>query len=116
MIWNEIRNHLRERLPTIIDFILFVAAMAMIATVLLGLVWLYVEYGMFLFWVGVVAVCLAAILNERRRPIYTASGGWPELFGDSQPSLPPPGNQALPPPAAPQIGRSRRLALQELKK
>jgi hypothetical protein len=23
MFWNEIRNHIRERLPTIVDFILF---------------------------------------------------------------------------------------------
>jgi hypothetical protein len=116
MIWNEIRNHLRERLPAIIDFLLYTAAMAMVAAVLLGLTWLYVEYGMFVFWAGVGIIIICAILNERRRPIYTASGGWPELFGDSQPSLPPPGKRALPAPAAPQIGRSRRPALPGPKK
>jgi hypothetical protein len=116
MLWNVIRNHLRERLPTIIDFILFVAAMAMIATVLLGLVWLYVEYGMFLFLMGAGVIIICAILNERRRPVYTGNGGWPEPFGDNQPSLPPPGKRALPPPAAPPIGRSRRPALPGAKK
>jgi hypothetical protein len=116
MFWNEIRNHLRERLPAIIDFILFVAAMAMIATVLLGLVWLYVDYGMFLFCVGAGVIIICAILNERRRPVYMGSEGWPDVFGDGQPSLPPPGKPALPPPATPQIGRSRRPALPGPKK
>jgi hypothetical protein len=49
MFWNEIRNHIRERLPAIVDFILFGMALTMIALVLLGLLWLYVEYGMALF-------------------------------------------------------------------
>jgi hypothetical protein len=93
-MWNEIRNHLRERLPAIINFLLYIAAMAMVAAVLLGLVALYVEYGMAVFWMGVVVICLAAILNERRRPMYTGSEGLPELFGGSHPSLPPPGKQA----------------------
>jgi hypothetical protein len=115
-IWNDIRDHLRKRLPAIIDFLLYIVFMATVAAVLLGLTWLYVEYGMLLFCMGTGAVIFCAILNERRRPLYMGSGGWPEPFGDNQPSLPPPGKNALPPPAAPQIGRSRRPALPGPKK
>jgi hypothetical protein len=116
MFWNTIRNHIHYRLPSIIDFVLFVAALTIITALLLGLVALYVEYGMFVFWLGVGAICLAAILSERRRHLYTSSGGPPERFGDSRPSLPPPGKRALPPPAAPQISQARRPALPGPKK
>jgi hypothetical protein len=111
MIWNEIRNHLRDRLPAILDFALYIAAMTMIATVLLGLTWLYVEHGMFVFCVGAGVIIICAILNERRRPLYTDGGGLPEIFGGSQPSLPPAGKGALPAPGARQIGRAQRPAL-----
>jgi hypothetical protein len=113
MFWNAIRNHIHYRLPGIIDFLLFAAAMTFVAAVLLGLVALYVEYGMFLFWVGVGAVCLAAILSERRRPVYTGGGGPWEAFGSSGPA---PGKNALPPPGARQIGQVRRRELPGPKK
>jgi hypothetical protein len=116
MLWNAIRNHIHYRLPGIMDFVLFVAAMTMVAAVLLGLVAVYVEYGMFVFWAGVGIIIICAILNERRRPIYTATGGWPELFGDSQPSLPPPGKPALPAPGPRQLGQAQRRALPGPKK
>jgi hypothetical protein len=106
MLWNAIRNHIHARLPAIIDFLLFAAAMTMVAAVLLGLVALYVEYGMFLFWVGVGFIIICAILSERRRQLYTSSGSPPERFGDSRPSLPPPGKRALPAPSTPRISRS----------
>jgi hypothetical protein len=109
MFWNEIRDHIRERLPAIIDFILFGAALTMIAAVLLGLAWLYVEYGTALFWLGVVSVCLAGLLSGRRAPVYFDDGGGPSVLGgDNQPRLPPPGT--------PQIGRSQRPALPGPKK
>jgi hypothetical protein len=108
MLWNAIRNHIHYRLPGIIDFVLFVAAMTMIAAVLLGLVAVYVTYGIAVFGVAVAILCIIGFLSERRSPVYSG-------HGDDAP-LPPPGNQALPPPAAPQIGRSRRLALPEPKK
>jgi hypothetical protein len=41
MFWNEIPDHIRERLPAIVDFILFGMALTIIAVVLLGLTWLY---------------------------------------------------------------------------
>jgi hypothetical protein len=111
MIWNEIRDHLRERLPAIIDLVLYIVFMAMVMAVLLGVVWLYVEYGMFLFLVGVGIIIICGILNERRGTVYTGSEGWPGVFGDGQPSLPPPGKNALPGPGPAQIGRSQRPAL-----
>jgi hypothetical protein len=112
MFWNEIRNHLRERLPAIIDFVLYIAAMTMVATVLLGLVWLYVEYGMVLFLMGTGVVIICAILNERRRPIYFGDGSEFSLdLGGNTPKLPPPGQQALPPPGTRQIGQAQRRAL-----
>jgi hypothetical protein len=106
MFWNEIRNHIRERLPAIVDFILFGMALTMIAVVLLGLSWLYVEYGMALFWLGVVSVCGIGLLSGRRAPVYLAEDD--SRLWDDKATLLPPGRQALPPPAAPQIGRSRR--------
>ena len=106
MFWNEIRNHIRERLPAIVDFILFGMATTMIAVVLLGLSWLYVEYGMVIFWVGVVSVCLLGLLSGRRAPVYLAEDDF--RLWDDKPSLPPPGKQALPPPGTQQIGRSNQ--------
>jgi hypothetical protein len=104
MFWNEIRNHIRERLPAIVDFILFGMALTMIAVVLLGLSWLYVEYGMALFWLGVVSVCGIGLLSGRRAPVYLAEDD--SRLWDDKPSLPPPGKQALPLPGTPQIGRA----------
>jgi hypothetical protein len=106
MIWNEVRDHIRERLPAIVDFVLFAAAMTMVATVLLGLTWLYIEYGMFVFWAGVGIIVICAILNERRRPVYFGDGGDPFVLGGDKPSLPPPGKRALPAPSTPRISRS----------
>jgi hypothetical protein len=108
MIWNEIRNHLRERLPAIVDFILYIAAMTMIAAVLLGLSWLYVEYGMALFLVGAGLICLVGLLGERRRPVYFE--GEPLRLGGNTPVLPPPGEQALPARGPRQIGRATSTA------
>jgi hypothetical protein len=116
MLWNVIRNHIHYRLPGIIDFVLFVAAMTMVATVLFGLVWLYVEYGMFLFCVGAGVIIICAILNERRRPVYFGDGGDPFVLGGDKPSLPPPAKQALPPPGPRQIGQAQRRALPGPKK
>jgi hypothetical protein len=104
MFWNEIRNHIRERLPAIVDFILFGMALTMIAVVLLGLSSLYVEYGMALFWLGVVSVCGIGLLSGRRAPVYLAEDD--SRLWDDKPSLPPPGKQALPLPGTPQIGRA----------
>jgi hypothetical protein len=105
MFWNEIRDHIRERLPAIVDFILFGMALTMIASVLLGLAWLYVEYGGALFGVAVVLVCLLGLLSGRRAPVYSDNGEPFILGGDSQP---PPGKQALPSSSTPQIGRSNQ--------
>ena len=93
MFWNEIRNHIRERLPAIVDFILF---------------------GMALFWLGVVSVCGIGLLSGRRAPVYLAEDD--SRLWDDKATLLPPGRQALPPAAAPQIGRSRRPALPDPKK
>jgi hypothetical protein len=106
MFWNEIRNHIRERLPAIVDFILFGMALTMIAVVLLGLSWLYVEYGMVIFLVGVVSVCFLGLLSGRRAPVYLAEDDF--RLWDDKPMLPSPGKQALPPPGPPQIGRSNQ--------
>jgi hypothetical protein len=106
MFWNEIRGHIRERLPAIVDFILFGMALTIIAVVLLGLAWLYVEYGMVIFWVGVVSVCAIGLLSGRRAPVYMAEHDF--RLWDDKPSLPPPGKRVLPSPGTPQIGRSNQ--------
>jgi hypothetical protein len=103
MIWNEIRTQFLERLPKIIDFVLFGMVMTALAAVLLGLAWLYVQYGMALFVVGVALVFLPGLLSERRRPIHF-EGGPIVLSGD--PALPPPGKRSLPAPGLGQLGRS----------
>jgi hypothetical protein len=101
-MWNEIRNEIIKRIPTIVDFILYAMAMTTIAAVLLGLVAVYVEYGMAVFAVAGGAFCLLGIWSERRAPVYFNDGG----------GFKPPGSesqQALPPPAKqPQIGRASR--------
>jgi hypothetical protein len=98
MLWNAIRNHIHYRLPGIIDFVLFVAAMTMIAAVLLGLVAIYVEYGLAVFGVAVAIFCVISFLAERRSPVYYERG--------SDKLMLPPGKQALPQPGPPQIGRA----------
>jgi hypothetical protein len=97
MFWNEIRDHIRERLPAIVDFVLFGMAMTMIAVVLLGLSWLYVEYGMALFWLGVAFVCGIGLLSVRRTPVY---------FGEAD-DWQPTGKPSLPPLGTKQIGTSK---------
>jgi hypothetical protein len=106
MFWNEIRHHIRERLPAIVDFVLFAMALTVIAVVLLGLSWLYVEYGGALFGVAVALFCLLGLLSGLRAPVYSDHGKVFRLGGD--PKLPPPGKQALPPPGKSQIGRSNQ--------
>ena len=106
MFWNQIRDHIRERLPAIVDFVLFAMALTVIALVLLGLSWLYVEYGGALFGVAVALVCLLSLLSGLRAPVYSDDGKVFRLGGDLQ--LPPPGKQALPPPGKSQIGGSNQ--------
>lgn len=49
----------------------FTAYVVICAMVLLGLVALYINYGMLMLWLGVAIICALAFLNERkRRPIY----------------------------------------------
>jgi hypothetical protein len=116
MFWNEIRDHIRERLPAVVDFILFGMALTMIAVVLLGLSWLYVEYGGALFGVAIALVCILGLWRERRAPIYFDEGG-PLVLGGDKPALPPPGKKALSAPAVPQVARSsQRPALPGPKK
>jgi hypothetical protein len=60
-----------------------------ITAVLLGLTWLYVNYGMALFLVAAVLIWLAGLSAKRRTDCAFSS-------------------DALPPPGAPRIGRSSR--------
>jgi hypothetical protein len=106
-LWNEIRDHIRERLPAIVDFLLFAMVITTTAAVLLGLTWLYVNYGLALFVVAVVLLLLASNFAGRRAPGYF-DGGSPLALGGDKPALPPPGQQALPPSGTPQIGRSNQ--------
>jgi hypothetical protein len=75
MLWNEIRYHIHYRLPAIIDFILFVLSMSFIAAVLLGLVAVYVEYGLAVFGVAVAILCIIGFWSERRSQVYFDHGG-----------------------------------------
>jgi hypothetical protein len=104
MFWNEIRDHIRERLPAIVDFILFGMALTIIAVVLLGLTWLYVEYGM-------AALLARGRVTLRHRPLVWAPRAYlaedDSRLWDDKPSLPPPGKR-VPPPGTPQIGRASR--------
>jgi hypothetical protein len=59
MLCNEIRDHVRERLPAIVDFFLFTMAITIITAVLLGLTWLYVNCGVALFVVAIVVLAIA---------------------------------------------------------
>jgi hypothetical protein len=67
-------------------------------------------FGLAAMWIVVAGVYLFHIWLLNR----TGGGyvGYAEemlvLMGDSGPSLPPPGKQALPPPSTPQIGRSNQ--------
>jgi hypothetical protein len=54
MLWNEIRDEIRARLPAIVDFALYATFITTTTAVLLGLTWLYVNYGMALFVVATV--------------------------------------------------------------
>jgi hypothetical protein len=107
MLWNEIRDHIRERLPAILDFILFAMFITTAATILLGLTWLYVNYGLALFVVAVVLLLLASNFAGRRAPVYF-DGSSSLALGDDRTALPPPGRQAPPPPSARQIARSNQ--------
>jgi hypothetical protein len=107
MLWNEIRYHIHYRLPAIIDFILFGLSMSFIAAVLLGLVAVYIEYGVAVFGVAIISLCLVGLLSGRRTQVYCDNDSAPfVLGGDSKQSLPPPGKQALPGPGPEQIGRA----------
>jgi hypothetical protein len=68
----------------------------------------YVTYGIAVFGVAVAVLCIIGLCSERRSPVYFDHGGDKLML--------PPGKQALPPPGAPQIGRSRRPALPGPKK
>jgi hypothetical protein len=95
MLWNEIRDHIRERLPAIIDFALFAMVITTITAVLLGLTWLYVNYGPALFLVAIVLIWIASGFAGPRAPTYLDDPGSSR-------------STALPPPGAPQIGRSNQ--------
>jgi hypothetical protein len=97
---------------------MYIVFVAIVAGVLLGLTWLYVEHGMTLFLMGTGAVIFCAILNERRGVVYTGSEGWPGAFGSDQPIIisPPPGKNALARPGAAQIRYTQRRALPGPKK
>jgi hypothetical protein len=110
-MWNEIRDQFRERLPAIVDFAIYIVFVAMVATVLLGLCWLYIEHGPIAGLIAVAIITICGILNERRRPSYTDAGGWPGPFGGGRPSLPPLAKNALAKPGAPQIGRTQNRPL-----
>jgi hypothetical protein len=105
MFWNGIPNHIRERLPAIVDFILFCMALTMIAAVLLGLTWLYVEYGMALLWLAVGLLFVLHLALQRRGAGHYDPGG---SFSGSGPVLPAPRSR--------QIGKSQRPALPGPKK
>jgi hypothetical protein len=105
-LWNEIRDHIRERLPAIVDFLLFAMVITITTATLLGLTWLYVNYGMALFLVAAVLLWLASLFAGRRAPVYF-DGSSPLALGSDTPA-PPPGKQALPPSGTPQIGRSNQ--------
>jgi hypothetical protein len=64
-MWNDISDHLRARLPAIIDLALYMVFVTLVAGVLLGLSWLYIEHGMVLFLMGIGVIIFCAILNER---------------------------------------------------
>jgi hypothetical protein len=85
-----------------------------IGAVLLGLVAVYNAFGMAALWLAVGLMYVIYLGLERRRgAAYFDPGG---AFGNGRPALAPPGKQAPPPLAAPQIGRSRRPALPGPKK
>jgi hypothetical protein len=106
MLWNEIRDHIRERLPAIVDFILFAMVITITVAILLGLTWLYINYGLALFVVAAVLLWLASGFTWRRAPVYCEANTLAP--GSDKPALPPPGKQALQSPGAPQIGRSNQ--------
>jgi hypothetical protein len=106
MLWNDIRDRIRERLPAILDFILFAMVITIITAVLLGLTWLYVNYGMALFLVAAVLLWLANLFAGRRASVYIEGG--PLMLGSDKLTLPPPSQRALHPPGTPQIGRANQ--------
>jgi hypothetical protein len=69
---------------------------------LLGLVAIYVYFGMLAFWIAVLIVVLLCLRMEGRRPIYFGDGE-PLRLGGGTPTLPPPGKQALPSPSTPRL-------------
>lgn len=84
-----------------IDLILVISAGATIGAALLALAAVYNAFGMAALWAAVGLLYLVYLGLERRRgAAYFNPGG---VFGGGGPKLPPPGKQALPPPAAPQI-------------
>jgi hypothetical protein len=87
-----------------IDLILLVAAGFTIGAALLGLAALYTQFGLAALWLAVGAIYLVYLALQRSGAGYFDPGG---AFG---------GGPALPPPAAPQIGRSQRPALPGPKK
>jgi hypothetical protein len=94
-----------------IEYLAYAIFFTIVMTVLLGAVAIYNAFGMGAFYTCVFVIIVLAFRNERRETIYTGDGGLWEAFGDSQPSLPPPGKGALPPPGAAQIGHVQRKAL-----
>jgi hypothetical protein len=95
------------------EIILLVSAGFTIGAALLGLLALYQQLGLAALWLAVGGLYVIYAALQRRGAAYFDPGG---VFGNGRPALPPPGKQALPPLAAPQIGRSRRPALPGPKK
>jgi hypothetical protein len=100
MLWNEIRNHVLERLPAIVDFFLFAMVITTVTAVLLALTWLYVNCGMALFLLAAVLLWLASLFAAHRAPVHF-DGGSPLALGIDNPAQSPPGKQALAPPGCP---------------
>jgi hypothetical protein len=99
-----------------IGYLLYFLFLALTTAGLLGVVAVYYEFGLAAMYAVVFLAFLLAVKLERRRPMYTGADSLPELFGGSQPSLPPPGGNAPPTTGAPQIGRAQYRALPGPKK
>jgi hypothetical protein len=104
MLWNEIRDHIRERLPAIVDFVLYAMFITITAATLLGLTWIYINCGPALFVVALVLIWLAGLSAGRRTSVRLA-------LGSDKPALPPPGQHTLHPPGTPRVGGPRQRVL-----
>jgi hypothetical protein len=96
-----------------INLIILASAGFAIGGALLALLAIYQAAGMVPLWLAVGGLYVIYAALQRRGATYFDPGG---VFGGGGPALPPPRKQPLRPPAAPQIGRSRRPGLPGPKK